>query len=68
MTIDELKRALVEVRELCAHTTKCVACPLHKNEKGSTIPYCPLYEDMYGMAVQLPNMWDIDDWKEDSNG
>lgn len=66
LTISDLKRALVEVKELCAHT-RCVVCPLHKTEEGTTFPYCPLYEDMYGMAVQYPNMWDIDDWKEDEH-
>ena len=43
MTIDELKKALVEVSELCAHT-KCVACPLHY-EGISGIPECPLSDE-----------------------
>ena len=66
MTIEELKRALVEVKELCKKG-KCVTCPFHKTEEYSSIPYCPLYEDEYGEVVQFPIMWDIDDWKEDSN-
>lgn len=65
MTNDEIKRVLVEVKKLCEHT-KCVACPLHKAEKGSNIPYCPLYENMDGITV-YPANWEIDDWKEDEN-
>lgn len=65
-TIDDLKRALVEVREICKKG-KCVTCPFRKVEEETGIPRCPLYEDEYGMAVQFPICWDIEDWKEDSH-
>lgn len=65
MTIDELKRALVEVRELCVNK-HCSACPFHKTEEDSNIPYCPMYEDMNGNNADYPGVWDIDDWKEDT--
>ena len=52
MTIDEMKKALVEVSELCAHT-KCVACPLHY-EEISGIPECPLSDEALTMP---PAYW-----------
>lgn len=62
MTIDELKRALVEVRDMC-RKTKCIKCPLRKTEE---VPYCPLHEDEYGIIFEYPAAWDIDDWKEEA--
>lgn len=66
MTIDELKRALVEVRKMCKDR-QCVNCPLHKIEPQSNIPYCPLYENEDGITVGVPVEWEIADWEEDSN-
>ena len=66
LTISDLKRALVEVKELCVRT-ECNACPLHKTEKGTIILYCPLYMNMDYEVVMFPFMWDIDDWKEDEH-
>lgn len=63
MTTAELKQALVEVRKLC-RKNKCKDCGLHKHEEETGVPYCPLYEDEYGMEVKHPASWDIDDWKE----
>lgn len=61
MTIEELKRALVEVKEIC-QTHKCSKCPLYKTNGI----YCPLIEGEDGV-LDCPGEWDIDDWKEDSN-
>ena len=56
MTIDELKRALVEVQKHCQNfpAVSCNGCPF-ADEDG----YCNLTTN--------PDYWDIDDWKEDSN-
>lgn len=48
MTIEELKKALVEVSELCAGN-KCASCPLHYEEVGG-IPECPLSDE----ALMMP--------------
>lgn len=53
MTIDEIKRALVEVRDICKHRTQCGGCPFD-NEKSNS---CPI--------MDRPDEWDIDDWKDD---
>ena len=65
--IDDLKRALVEVRELCKKG-KCVTCPFHKTQEETGIPYCPMYEDEEGYEVQYPLCWCIDDWGAESDG
>lgn len=52
MTIDELKKALVEVSELC-EKTKCVDCPLHYKEI-SGVPECPLSDEALMMT---PAYW-----------
>jgi hypothetical protein len=65
MTIDELKRALVEVSELCANV-KCSSCPLAKRDEAN-VPYCPLIENEDGIRHDYPYEWDVDDWKEDSD-
>ena len=51
MTIDELKRALVEVKRICTQE-HCYSCPF----KIST--------NKCGLRL-LPIEWDIDDWMED---
>ena len=58
MTIDELKRALMEVREICdAHPYCSQKCPFYMQLSDC----CPMKFKNY------PENWDIDDWKEDSN-
>ena len=56
MTIDDLKRALVEVRELCLHQAVCS-------------PQCPLFITNYGGCpmkyMDFPEEWPVRDWKED---
>jgi len=64
MKIEKLKRALVEVKDMCRNTC-CAKCPLHKMQEDAHIPYCPLYEDEDGMTVGVPVEWEIDDWKEE---
>ena len=66
MTIEELKRALVEVSELCMNI-KCSSCPLAKRDDAN-VAYCPLCETEDGYEINMPDEWDVDDWKEDSNG
>ncbi len=61
MTIDDLKRALVEVKHECMKHDKpvngvwCVECPFFRNEYEG----CPI-------AVE-PLDWEIDDWEEDAS-
>ena len=55
MTIDDLKRALVEVREICRQRAQCGGCQFD-NEKSNS---CPI--------MDRPDKWDIDDWKEDTH-
>ena len=62
MTIDELKRALVEVSELCMNI-KCSSCPLAKRDDAN-VPYCPLIENGDGIRFDYPDEWDVDDWEE----
>lgn len=61
MTIDDLKRALVEVQNLCVtHFGKqdtCDGCPC-RIVRG---------DSWYGCRLKSPDSWDIDDWKEDAN-
>lgn len=57
MTIAELKRALVEVSNMCARTEEC----------GSA-KRCPFWcEVANGCSLDhhFPEYWDVDDWKED---
>lgn len=57
MTIDELKRALVEVRDICAASwVDCVErCPLFNHKAFE----CPIQN-------RFPSNWEVDDWKEAS--
>lgn len=53
MTIDELKRALVEVKRICTQE-HCHSCPFQTNA--------------YKCKLRLlPIEWDIDDWMEDDH-
>ena len=63
MRIEELKRALVEVSELCVNV-KCSSCPLAKRDEAN-VPYCPLMETEDGINLHEPYEWDVDDWRED---
>lgn len=54
MTIDEIKQALREMKEICANTIKCSECPLAVGE----IKHC-LVTDLYGYAF-IPCDWSID--------
>lgn len=53
MTIDELKRALVEVSEICKKLTGCYECPFDTGKW-----YCTMQ--------RLPKDWRVDELKEDS--
>ena len=64
MTVEELKRALVEVSELCANI-KCSSCPIAKRDDAN-VPYCPLTETEDGININMPDEWDVDDWREDA--
>lgn len=63
MTIDELKRALVEVRDICAERRECYGCPFEIDLPDRHI--CRLSPKLY--TGILPEYWELDDWKEDSN-
>jgi hypothetical protein len=71
MTIDELKRALVEVQAICEKTEECIDCQLHTEEfigyRGKRFGCCPLQVQV-DYEPGFPENWAIDDWKEDSNG
>lgn len=54
MTIDDLKRALVEVSEICKNLTGCIGCPFDSGKW-----YCPIQG--------LPNKWHVDELKEDTH-
>lgn len=64
MTIDELKRALVEVRDICEDINKCIDCPFHKINEYTHLPYCPLCAPGTDFDLHYPYEWDTDDWKE----
>lgn len=57
MTIDDLKRALVEVRDYCRH-------------RGETVEYqcsdCPFNGD-WCRINDTPEFWAVDAWKEDTH-
>lgn len=62
MTIDELKRALVEVKRLCTERSSCDGCPFERDMKK--IHLCKIAPTV---ESAIPEKWPIDDWKEDSN-
>ena len=59
MTIDEIKQALREMKELCANTSKCSECPF----AVGNIKHCPTI-NLYEVDV-IPCEWNID-WPDDS--
>ena len=65
MKIDDLKRALVFVRDLCAEH-QCESCPLHKMDEVG-VPYCPMHEDDDGITIHQPAFWVVGDWEDDDN-
>lgn len=63
MTIDELKRALVEVKRTCINTDRCIDCPFgwqYDNPAGCVT--CRLSSDTEEMF--LPLAWDVDEWED----
>ena len=56
MTIDELKRALVEVHDICSEHITC--------RRPDTCPFW--LASIQNCALHLPDCWDIDEWKGDS--
>ena len=66
MDIKNLKKALLEVRELCQNTKFCLKCPLHKMDEVG-IPYCPMHEDDDGISIHQPAFWVVDDYEEDED-
>lgn len=63
MTIEELKRALVEVKRICTERDNCFGCPFGKDMPDRHI--CKLSPKLY--SDMIPSRWDVDDWKDDSN-
>lgn len=63
MEISELKRALVEVKRMCAERDYCYGCPFEIDLPDRHI--CKLSPKMNNTV--LPEDWLVDDWKEDSN-
>ena len=59
MTIDEIKQALREMKELCADTIKCSECPF----AIGNIKHCPMI-NLYEVDV-VPCEWNLD-WPEDT--
>lgn len=62
MTIEELKRALVEVKKICTDSD-CHDCPFGY-DTGLGCVVCRISDDEQEMF--LPLAWDVDDWKGDS--
>ena len=61
MTIDEIKQALREMKELCENTTKCIECPFAVGKRK--VKHCPVI-DINCEAV-TPCEWHLD-WPEDA--
>ena len=59
MTIDEIKQALREMKELCSNTIKCIECPF----AVGNIKHCPMI-NLYEVDV-IPCEWRLD-WPEDA--
>lgn len=59
LTISDLKRALVEVKRMCAkrpYCTKPIRCPLYHDET-----------DTCSLGHSYPEYWDTEEWEEDSD-
>lgn len=61
MNIKEIKQALVELRDMCRHTM-CSKCAIAKADEAG-VPYCPLAETEDGTEINMPDEWDIDEWR-----
>lgn len=59
-TIDELKRALVEVRDFCAARNACDGCPF--GEEDAHRHLCYLSPFLYG--TMIPANWEVDSFRE----
>lgn len=55
ITIPDMIRALVEVKRICRERAGCIGCPFNDSRKA----FCRI--------AAIPHLWDIDDWKEDSD-
>ena len=64
MTIEELKRVLVEVKEICLGSERCCDCPFRYDTDDGRV-MCRLSDDENVMFTPL--CWDIDDWKEETH-
>lgn len=64
MTIDELKRALVEVSKICLYSS-CCDCPFRDDTDDGRV-LCRLSDDENEMFVPL--CWSVGDWEEESDG
>ena len=68
MTLDELKRALVEVRDICRSHLSCVGCPFGDGTRIKDYFHCPIkHVDKETNNRFYPEEWSVDCWKEDSN-
>ena len=66
LTIDDIKRVLVEVKKICTDSD-CSNCPFSSKDTTITgVVMCRLSDDEHEMFTPL--CWEVDDWKEDSNG
>lgn len=57
MTIDDLKRALVEVQRICYQQISCDECPF----RAKVLERCPMGESLY------PEDWPGYAWEVDEN-
>ena len=58
MTIDDLKRALVEVKQICyRNSPQCEGCPFNLAED----------DDAFCRINDFPEDWWVDGWKEDTH-
>lgn len=61
MTIDDLKRALVEVRNMCRTKISCYDCDLRKGYDT-----CQLGRVDNAGNPFMPEDWEFDGWEEDA--
>lgn len=64
-TLEEIKQALVEVRDFCRHN-HCTTCPFSKKYEEYGVVDCRLAKNCE--EWELPYNWDVDDWKEQKDG
>lgn len=63
MRINVLKRALMEVQNICNNRVGCEDCPFTKDH-GETCFFDVHHNEE---LVTFPFEWSFEDWKEDSN-